>query len=278
MNADTTGCEDGGWGGDPIALPPGEIHLWVTDYNRVGEERLLALYEGILEEGERRRRLRYHFAEDRLRDLVTRALVRSVLSRYEPLDPREWRFHLNAHGRPEIATGPGGAELVFNISHTRSLILLGVTRGGALGVDIENTRVRTAPIAAADRYFAPAEVEALAALPKDGLERRFWEHWTLKESYIKARGLGLSIPLDRFSFHFEDPDALDVSIDASLADDPSRWRFWLFSPAPCYVAAVCSERNSIPQSVRLREAIPLHRASLRTLTFIRVSRDTADNG
>ena len=149
-----------------IPLVPAEIHLWLTFYDQITEERLHSAYRELLSPEEQEQELRFYFDTDRRRYLITRALARSVLSRYAPIHPKEWVFSANAYGRPEIVNAQAReVGLSFNISHTRSLIVLGVTRGRALGVDVENFLAREAPIYIADHFFAPLEVEALAATP-----------------------------------------------------------------------------------------------------------------
>jgi 4'-phosphopantetheinyl transferase len=170
--------------------------------------------------------------------------VRRVLSRYAPVGPKDWIFASNAYGRPEIANaGISVSDLSFNISHTQGLIVLGVTRGRELGVDVENIRAREVSIDIADRFFSPIEVAALAKVPLDLRQDRFFEYWTLKESYIKARGMGLSIPLDKFSFGFPQDHAIEVSIDPELEDGSERWQFWQLRPTPAYLVAICAERT-----------------------------------
>jgi 4'-phosphopantetheinyl transferase len=242
-----------------IPLATGEIHLWLAFYDQIADERLHAAYRNMLNAAEREQEPRFHFARDRRRYLVTRALVRSVLSRYEPIPPEQWCFPTNAYGRPEILDAQAsGGGLSFNISHTHSLIALGVTRHRALGIDVENFRAREAPLDVADHYFAPPEVAALNAVPRDEQQYRFFEYWTFKESYIKARGMGLSLPLDKFSFHYPDDAAVELTIDRQLGDDAARWEFWQFRPAAEYLLAICAERVEA-ESPRLtvRQAVPL---------------------
>ena len=226
-----------------IPLTPEEIHLWLAFYDEITDERLLSDYLALLNSAEKEQQSRFYFAKDRLRYLVTRALVRTVMSRYVSIDPREWVFSTNAYGCPEISNVQGReAFLSFNISHTESLIVLGVTTRRALGVDVENFRAREVSIEIADRYFAPAEVAALNNVPPQQQQYRFFEYWTFKESYIKARRMGLSLPLDKFSFHYPHDRALEIAIDAELADDAARWQFWQFQPRPEYLVAICAER------------------------------------
>jgi 4'-phosphopantetheinyl transferase len=95
----------------------------------------------------------------------------------------------------------------------------------------------------AERFFAPIEIADLANIPIERRHERFFEYWTLKESYIKARGMGLSIPLRQFSFQFRHQGRVQIATWPPLHDDPTRWCFWQFRPGPEYVPAVCAERD-----------------------------------
>lgn len=245
---------------DPV---PGtaDIDLWLAYYDLATD--LAPRLRTLLTEEERAREPRFYFADDRLRYLVTRALVRTVLSRYAPLPPGDWRFAENGYGRPHIAPEivarcPEVADLRFNLSHTRGLIALGVTRGRELGVDVEYVGERKSPLEIADRFFAPVEVEALWQQPESVRHERFFEYWTFKESYIKARGRGLSIPLDRFSFHYPHDAGVQLAIEPELEDTPERWALWQYRPAGDYLLAVCAERGERPpSSIALRRCLPL---------------------
>jgi 4'-phosphopantetheinyl transferase len=242
-----------------LPLPPDEVHLWLAFYNEIADERLHAAYRELLDPAEREQEPRFYFARDRRRYLVTRALVRTVLSRYESIRPEEWVFHTNAWGRPEVGNAEArDACLSFNVSHTHSLIVLGVTRGRDLGVDVENFRAREASMDVADRYFAPEEVAVLNAAPRREQQYRFFEYWTFKESYIKARGMGLSLPLDKFNFHYPDDRAVEIVIHPELADDAARWQFWQFRPTPEYLVAICAERVGAQSPLLVvRQAVPM---------------------
>lgn len=243
--------------GDPPAAA--EIHLWLADYGGICDEGLLAEYRELLDDTEKAQEPRFHFARDRRRYVVTRALVRSVLSRYLSIGPRECRFATNAYGRPDIVNRQATEiSLSFNLSHTHSLIVLGVARGRSLGVDVENIRAREVSIGVADRYFAPEEVRTLSAAPRHEQQYRFFEYWTFKESYIKARGMGLSLPLDKFRFDYPGERAVAIAVDPELKDDSARWQFWQFRPSPEYLVAVCAERSgALAPSVVVRETVPL---------------------
>jgi 4'-phosphopantetheinyl transferase len=256
-----------------LPLGSGEIHLWLAFYDQITDERLHVAYRELLSAAEKEQEPRFHFARDRLRYLVTRALVRTALSRYVSIHPREWLFSANAYGRPDIVNAEArDARLSFNISHTHSLIVLGVTRRRALGVDVENVRAREVSIDIADRYFAPPEVAVLTAAPPHQQQYRFFEYWTFKEAYIKARGMGVSLPLDKFSFHYPDDRAVEISIDPELADDSARWQFWQFRPTSEYLVAICAERvGADSPSLVVRQGIPMLSEKRCAIELLRVS-------
>lgn len=238
-------------------LGPGEIHVWLAGYGQSVDASLHAAYRCLLNDSESAQEERFHFARDRQRYLVTRALVRTVLSQYAPsIEPGEWVFSTNAFGRPHVVNA-AGRDLTFNISHTHGLVVLGVTKGRAIGVDAEHVTGRKASLEIAERFFAPVEVADLATVSPDERELRFFEYWTFKEAYIKARGIGLSLALDKFSFRYPDDETVVLAIDEEMADDPYRWQFWQLRPSADYLVAVCVERLGAEPRLEFRRTVPM---------------------
>ena len=257
----------------PLPLGADEVHLWLTDYAAIEDPALRAAYRALLSADEREEEPKYVFARDRLRYLVTRALVRSVLSRYLPVDPRDWVFATNDYGCPHAANPEArAAGLSFNLSHTHSLIALAVTRHRAVGVDVENFADSRVPLTVAQRSFSPLEVAELFAAPEHERPYRFFEYWTFKESYIKARGMGLSLPLDGFGFRYPDAGRVGIEIAPALADPPERWHFRQFRPGPQYLLALCTERRGDrPPAVAIRRTVPLAWERALALEVLRAS-------
>jgi 4'-phosphopantetheinyl transferase len=225
-----------------IELYPDRIDLWFTFFDAIRDGHLLDRYRLLLSEEELHREQRIRLAKHRHRYLVTRALVRTVLSRYAPIAPEQWSFEQNSYGKPGVSSSdPLASSISFNVSHTEGLIVLGVTCGGTLGVDTENMQSRSAPLAATRAFFSDEESSAIALLPPHQRQERIFQYWTLKEAYIKARGMGLLIPLDQFSFHFVAQDRVRMSVNTSLRDEPSRWKFWQLRPSASHLVAVCAE-------------------------------------
>jgi 4'-phosphopantetheinyl transferase len=225
----------------PLALSSTEAHLWYADPEAISEPRLLESFMALLSPDEEDRRRRFHFERDRHSFLVTRALVRTVLSRYAAVAPTAWAFVPNGYGRPEIAGPEGVPPLCFNLSHTRGLVVCLVALGRDVGVDVEPVDRPAPSIGLAERYFAPAEVARLRRLAPAEFASTFLDLWTLKESYIKARGMGLSLPLADFAFHL-DAEPVRISFTPNIDDDPSSWQFTKFVLRDRHKVAVAMRR------------------------------------
>lgn len=214
-------------------------------------------YAALLSIDERTRLGRRRTAKLRHDYLVGRALLRTTLSRYRAVDPRDWVFRRNEHGRPEIER-PAACGLRFNLSDTDGLITCAATEERAIGVDVESRDRRVRPLAVAERFFDPMEVGALRDLAPQAQATRFLEYWTLKESYIKAVGRGFSLPIRQVAFSLETNGSIAVSFAPDLRDDPQRWIFRLLQPTPRHQLALALERTSDGDAaVRLCHTVPL---------------------
>jgi 4'-phosphopantetheinyl transferase len=207
-----------------LTLTADDVHVWHVDPARVSDPGLIRRYDALMSPDERARHARFVFPRDQHIYLVARALVRTTLSKYAGVEPQAWTFQAGAHGRPEIAGPPGVPPLRFSLSHTAGLVALAVTSRADVGIDVEGIDARASGLDIARRYFAPAEAEALEALPPEQQGRAFIEYWTLKESYIKATGLGLSMPLKSFAFRLIDPPV--ISFNGPPGGDPLNWHFY----------------------------------------------------
>ncbi len=237
-----------------------EAHLWVVRPEKIKAPELLRAYEALLTKDERAKRDRFRFAKERHYCLVTRALVRSVLSRYADVPPDRWRFVANQYGRPEVAEPRLVPPLRFNLSHTNGLIVCLVATGREVGVDVEERQRSAELLGVAHRYFSPFEIAALSSLPKREQVDRVIMYWTLKESFVKARGMGLAIPLAQFSFDLEDRSGrgIRIFIDPRLDDDPESWQFRILSYGRGhFIAASIRRRDGDILSLRLREIVPM---------------------
>jgi 4'-phosphopantetheinyl transferase len=223
----------------PLKIMKNEIHLWQVNPGEITQPELLNKYKGLLSDDEQIKQQRYKFSRDRHDALITRVFVRDLLSYYADMAPSDWRFEKGEKDKPEILNPP--LPLRFNLSHTKGLIICAVTLEDDIGCDVEDTTRNNDVLAIANRYFSTIETKELFSLPKEQQCNRFFDYWTLKESYIKAWGLGLAIPLKDFSFKITDaiiekktPFTIKNTISLSFAqhrvDDTDTWRNWLLYP------------------------------------------------
>jgi 4'-phosphopantetheinyl transferase len=231
-----------------------EIHVWYVFSDRVMDAQLLARYEALMSPEERARQQRYMQAKDRHQHLIARALVRTSLSRYADVSPEAWTFSPNGYGRPEIS-GPIETPLRFNLSHTSGLVVCAVAREREVGVDVENVGRPAEYVHLAQRFFAPSEAAHVVSLPPELQRHVFFDYWTLKESYIKARGMGLALPLGDFAFRLDDP--VTISFSGSIEDDPASWHFCRSRLGDRHTMALAIRSSTDELKITVRETTPL---------------------
>jgi 4'-phosphopantetheinyl transferase len=221
------------------SLGPTDVHVWVS---RLGwsHQHLQGLYE-ILSLDERRKAERFHFQVDRERHVIGRALARIVLAHLLDVAPNNVRFRYNKFGKPYLDCNDNGPQRRFNLSHSGDLILLAVAAGREIGVDVEGVRQDVKVDRIAARYFSARERAELASLPPEKRAAAFFACWSRKEAFIKAKGIGLSFPLDCFDVSLK-PDAPAVLLETR--PDPleaGRWTIRDLDVGPSYKAAIAVE-------------------------------------
>lgn len=237
-------------------LPTRAVHVDLVTPDHPDLKGHLDAYLELMTPDEHARMARLVFERDRRNFLITRAHVRTMLSRYAGVKPADWRFVANVHGRPEILDRPAGVpDLRFNLSHTDGLIACAVTIGREVGVDVEHVGRRLTHDVPG-RFFAPREVADLKALPEAEQPRVFFDYWTLKEAYIKARGFGLALPLGDFAFRLAPPAPVEISFEPALEDDPATWQFEQAWPTAQHRMGLAIRRTGNDLPVRIRQVVP----------------------
>lgn len=201
----------------------------------------------LLDAGERERAARFVREGDRRAFIAAHVLARAMLTAALGGPAAAWRFVEGEKGKPALDPGhASGAE--FNLSHTATGVACAVSLIHRVGVDIENRWREGQYLGLAEAYFAPAEVAALRAAPAGSQQRLFFATWTLKEAYIKARGMGLSLPLDQFAIALDPPR---ISFEAALEDDPGAWTLAHLEPDDRHTIAVAVASGSAPATITL---------------------------
>jgi 4'-phosphopantetheinyl transferase len=224
---------------DAVTISRDEVHVWRAALDPTASQ--TQYFQRHLAADERARADRLYFERDRQHFIAARGVLRDILARYLNRAPESLSFRYGAQGKPALAGDDDKAGIRFNISHSRGLALCAVALGREVGIDIEQVRAELAVVEIAERFFSPREVAALLLLP--ALEQRpaFFRCWTRKEAYIKARGEGLSMPLDQFDVSLapgEPAVLLDARPDSS---EHNRWSLQDLDAAAGFAAALAME-------------------------------------
>lgn len=232
-----------------MKLASTEVHVWLAFDREIPDAHVMRELAAQLEPAEHERAGRLRTETLRYQFLVTRVLQRTALSAYSArVAPADWRFVNGAYGKPELAPPFAALGLHFNVAHTAGLIALALART-AVGIDVENSRARVAPLRIAPRYFSTDEARELAGLPAGEQARRFYALWTLKESWLKATGRGLAAGLDNIAFAL---DSEHTAARVTIAnDDAAHWRFWQAQPSGEHLLALAL-RSEHGGAVRVR--------------------------
>lgn len=236
-------------------LPPGAypsadaVHLWTCEVSDSAESGFEAR-AATLDETERARAARYVRVTDRRHYIVAHSMLRDLLSAYTGIAPRDFVFDTGPHGRPFIAEPAMDKPLWFNLSHTRGRVGCAFASNTEPGFDIEFTGRATNTAEIASRYFAREELAWLEReCPTDETRRLgFFTLWTLKESYVKARGMGLSLPLNSFAITPSGCGTLRLCAASGIDPLAGQWQFYAPPPADGYALAVAAR---IPGPSRL---------------------------
>jgi 4'-phosphopantetheinyl transferase len=240
---------------EQLTLPADEVHVWRASLARTSRQELQTL-QSLLAPDEVERAGRFHFERDRASFILARGMLRSILAAYLQQNPAQLRFSFSEYGKPAlIVNDDNSGELRFNVSHSHELALYAVTRNREVGIDVEYMRADFASEEIAERFFSSGEVVALRALPQDRRTEGFFNCWTLKEAYIKARGEGLSFPLDRFHVSLSQGEQQAILNVHEAPIETARWSLQALMPEDGYAAAIAVEGHE--WNLKCWQALPI---------------------
>ena len=220
----------------PLELRADEVHVWLATLDDYPADSLKVL----LAEDELSRAARFHFDKDRTHYIVARGWLRKLLAAYLSIGAGELRFSYAEKGKPALAESQRGS-LNFNLAHSHGMAIYAFSRRREVGIDIEFIREDLADEKIAERFFSPQEIDVLGKLPADLRKQAFFDCWTRKEAYIKARGEGLSMPLDEFDVSLRPGEAPALLRNHKEPAEITRWSMQSVTVPAGYVAALVAE-------------------------------------
>lgn len=246
-------------------VPDNQVDLWCAFLEEGKTWDLDQRYRVVLSPDEVQRYARFHFEKDRRQFLLTRALVRDVLSRYVGTEPSALAFTRNEYGKPALAE-PTDCPIAFSLSHTRGLSVCAVASAQMIGVDVERLDRTNCHPNIANRFFAPSEAAYLEGLKGDQRRLEFLRLWTLKEAFVKARGKGLSMPLNSFAVSSHAGQPVRLSCQDRTGTGVEDWQFLQIRLSCSFhitVAVPVPERQAV--GIRFTKLLPLTKGSTQTL-------------
>jgi 4'-phosphopantetheinyl transferase len=204
-----------------------EVHVWRVPLH-ISQDFLHAL-TALLSTDEKERAARFKFEKHRKNFISARGQLRLLLAAYTGQSPDKLRFTYNRFGKPSLISDGTLPQICFNISHSHELALMAFHPRWELGTDIEWMKPDFDGLHLVHRFFSQNEIEQINALPDHLKREAFFNGWTRKEAYIKARGRGLNIPLHRFSVRLTpgEPAAL-----LETSHDPRAVKEWSLQDIP----------------------------------------------
>lgn len=235
------GAEKQSWRPGPQSpeILAGEVHIWRASLDLPWSW----TFDEALSLEDRTRADRFRFESDRRHFCIGRASLRMILARYLKVKPGRLRLETGDYGKPFLSDRAIARGIHFNMSHSHRLTLIAIARDREVGVDIEFMRPGFVTDDVVNHFFSAAEVAAFKAIAPAYKTKSFFDCWTRKEAYIKARGEGLSCELESFDV------AVGPGTSAALLEsriDPfeaSRWQMRDLFPAPGYAATVAVEHG-----------------------------------
>ena len=223
-------------------LRAGQLYLRTVTTGGSVDAPIACSLQGILSEDEQTQSRRFRRVRDQHQFIIARGLVRLALSECFRIPAGDWRFDRDYYGKPFVVSPPEWSSVRFSVSHTEGLIACLVTRSDEAAVDAEKVGYNRDLPLVASQVFSPSELTALSELSGRDWTTRFFDLWTLKEAYAKARGLGLSLTWSDISFDLG-PDNAIAHFANALNDDPSVWAFWRRTLPSQHVIAVAAKRE-----------------------------------
>jgi 4'-phosphopantetheinyl transferase len=225
---------------DPFPiLSAAEVHVWHANLDAHSAEDLQ-----LLAADEVSRANQFHFARDKNHYIVARGLLRRLLAGYLDTDAAELRLEYAEKGKPALKSGVDASDqgsLRFNLAHSHGRAIYAFSHGRELGVDLEFMREEFAVETIAERFFSPTEIVALRAVPPELRQQAFFDCWTRKEAYLKARGEGLSMPLDEFDVSLAPGEAAALLRNHKEPEEAARWAMRSIPVASGHAAALVVE-------------------------------------
>ncbi len=222
-----------------INLNENEVHIYYVMINSA--KQFIPFLKKYLSNEEKLKVMKYIFEKDRAIQMISRSVLKNILSRYLSDKTEDVIFSYNQFGKPFISENKNPDSIRFNLSHSGNMILYAVSRKRNVGIDVQEINKTVSVTDIIEHYFSDHEIAQFKSLPEELMLKAFYSCWTRKEAYIKARGKGLSFPLNSFSV----PVFPGLCSKLLHDDEGTGWSLTDIISSPEYTAAIAAEGNNL---------------------------------
>lgn len=225
-----------------ITLLKNEVHIWRSKLLFTTKQ--LNNFFSFLSNDEKNKAFKFSFKSDMNNYVASKAILRLILSRYLNLSPVDIVFYKNYYGKPFVLD----KKIGFNMSHSNEYAIYAIAEHKMIGIDIEYIKESFDELAIAGKFFSNIEVQELKSVPEISRKEAFFNCWTRKEAFIKAKGTGLSTPLDSFDVSVisrESAESISIKMDNEEQND---WYLQNLNITSGYSSALVSQKK--PDSIK----------------------------
>ncbi|ATC96427.1 4'-phosphopantetheinyl transferase family protein [Pseudoalteromonas tunicata] len=237
-----------------LSLNKNQVDVWQAFPMQLQDPSTLAQLQSLVTVEEHQTILQCKRPLERHTKLVTRALARYALAKYLTVDPLEIVFKKSLHGKPSIASPE--CELSFNLSHSADFVMCAITKQAQIGIDVEKIRYKPSLLKMGETVFNQQELTDIASFTGPAQHRRFFDYWTLKESFVKATGAGLTTPLQSITCQPGHIKA-QLQLATEFIDRDKHWQCYLWPISQQHrLAITLDKQHPEPTDIRCFHFFP----------------------
>lgn len=219
------------------------IELYASDVSMFYEEEKFKQFLSKASPFRQEKALRFKWRKDQALSLGAGLLLDYGLQQYSDTFPLPAEYEEGEFGKPFFRNDD---KVKFNLSHSGTFVMCGISTDGEIGVDIEE--MRPVDIDLMSRIFTKEEQIFLSESKEK--ERDFYKLWVCKESFMKIIGKGLNLSPRSFSICLEG-DRITVTQEVS----DKEFYFKLYDSISGYYMAVCSTVNKLPYYDKIHKTV-----------------------
>jgi 4'-phosphopantetheinyl transferase len=230
-----------------------DIHVWYLDLNLFAHK--IDQLQKILCEEELRKAFQFRFEKHQNRFIITRGVLKIILSKYIDIEPEKIEFVYTQKGKPSFVTNSNEQSIEFNVSHSSDLALYAIAKETRIGIDVEKIKGNRELESIAKRFFCPREYQFISSLKDQEKEIAFYQAWTSKEAYLKATGEGLAGGLDAIELDLASKDRKIIKLKREQ-NNIRNWYLYNLDINDNYIATLAVNKSfTQPNLPQLIEAL-----------------------